>query len=260
MIRRLNQIKNELSRLYERKNTIFNKNEFLSRNDEVLLVANGPSLRDFNFDILRAMPAFAANKIYLLYNNFKWRPDIIFVEDPLVAEQNKKYLNKLEQKLFVRKDLSDLICNKNIYEFNSILEYFGTPRFSFDASRRVYWASSVVYVMLQFAFFFGFKRINIIGLDFSFDTTNLQLFKKTYKQNEKQNYYTSKGEVNHFSENYRSPGEKWNFPNLDIQKKGFDLVARIANDFGVEIVNYTPQTQLTSFEVGDPSKLYFYEH
>lgn len=205
------------------------------------------------------MPAFAANKIYLVYNDFIWRPDLIFVEDRLVAEQNAEKLAKLEQKLFVRKELTKLIPNKNLSQFNDIIEYFGTPRFSLDASKRVYWASSVVYVMLQFAFYFGFRRINIVGLDFSFDTSDLKVAKVTSDYTGEQNYYVSNGEQNHFTQGYRKPGEKWNLPNLDVQKRGFDLVAKIADDVGVKIVNYTPKTQLTSFEVRDPAELYIDE-
>ena len=64
---------------------------------------------------------------------------------------------------------------------------------------------------------------------------------------------------NSFTQGYRKPGEKWNLPNLDVQKRGFDLVAKIADDVGVKIVNYTPKTQLTSFEVRDPAELYIDE-
>ena len=49
-----------------------------------LVVANGPSLKAKDLDLLSEIPSIASNKITLLYPHTKWRPKLFTVADPLL--------------------------------------------------------------------------------------------------------------------------------------------------------------------------------
>ncbi len=58
------------------------------KNKRAFILGNGPSLKLEDIEKLDSEITFAANKIYLLFNETKWRPTYYFVEDDLVFRQN----------------------------------------------------------------------------------------------------------------------------------------------------------------------------
>jgi 6-hydroxymethylpterin diphosphokinase MptE-like len=214
------------------------------------IVGNGPSLRIEDLDLLVDEITFAANKIYLSYESTAWRPKYYFVEDTLVLKQNWDTINKLGGCRFfprVAKEWAPEIRGGIYYEFNSepVTEDF--PSFGDDPLTGFFWGSTVVYSMLQFAFYMGCNPIYLIGVDFSFNlpgkpADGIEL--------------ECEGEINHFHPDYRKVGEKWNVPNLNLQEKTFLRVKGTAEDRGISVYNATRGGKLEVFSRTDFSQLF----
>ncbi len=207
------------------------------------ILGNGPSLNIKDLDLLSDDLTFAANKIYLSFPEQSWRPTYYFVEDNLVLRQNWDVIEGLSgfPKFFPIEALKFTPKSERglYYEFvcEPMSENF--PSFGFDPLAGFYWGSTVIYSMLQFAFYMGCNPIYIAGVDFNFD-----LPQKPANGIELE----CEGEVNHFHPEYRKIGEKWNVPNLDIQAKSFTKAKAIASEHGINIYNATRGGKLEVFD------------
>ena len=75
-------------------------------------------------------------------------------------------------------------------------------------------------MMLQFAFFLGVKEVYILGLDYNYGKLN-KFFKPGKIKITKENYNLVK--ECHFDENYYKIGDHMGVPNLEDQKKAFQI-------------------------------------
>lgn len=215
--------------------------------ERIFLIGNGPSLDIKDLDLLKNEITFASNKIYLAYSKTSWRPTYYLVEDDLVYNQNYNEINNLKGslKLFPQYSLS---WNKRVEDalyFN--LRYLPDdkefPSFNPDPITGMYWGSTVIYTMIQWAVYLGCKEIYLLGVDFSFKEP------KSYVINDdKRKDLICEGEVNHFHKDYRKIGEKWNLPNLDVQKQSFFKAKKCTKNLKISIFNTSRETKLNIFE------------
>ncbi len=208
------------------------------------VIGNGPSLCIADLEKLKDYLTFGANKIYLAFAESSFRPSYYFVEDNLVLQQNWQQINALRDvpKFHPKKGLEWAPRINSSYYYDFYWEDPKSPSFPSFGTNPVcgfYWGSTVIYSMIQFAFYMGCNPIILIGVDFSFD-----LPKTPAKGIE----LKSEGEKNHFHPDYRKPGEKWNIPNLDIQLKTFQKVAAWASMNGVQVFNATRGGKLEVFD------------
>lgn len=212
----------------------------------IFLIGNGPSLDIKDLDLLKNEITFASNKIYLAYSKTSWRPTYYLVEDDLVYNQNYNEINNLKDslKLFPQYSLS---WNKRVEDalyFN--LRYLPDdkdfPSFNPNPITGMYWGSTVIYTMIQWAIYLGCKEIYLLGVDFSFTEP------KSYVINDdKRKDLICEGEVNHFHKDYRKVGEKWNLPNLDVQKESFLKAKDFCKEANITIINLSKNTKLNVF-------------
>ncbi len=212
--------------IYELKN--------IHKGKRIFILGNGPSLNINDINLLKNEITFAANKIYLLFNNTKWRPTYYCVEDDLVMKQNFKEINNLQSsiKLFPADMLAYSPRIKNGLYYNFIQKRnTSIPLVSNNAMYGIYWGGTVVYSMVQLALYMGASEIFILGVDFTFNIP------KNHDEEKKE--IISEGEINHFHKDYRKKGEKWNYPNLKMQKKAFKALRDYSDTKNVKIYNAT---------------------
>jgi hypothetical protein len=216
------------------------------RDSPCFVIGNGPSLLLSDLTAIHNSKAvsMAANKVYLAFADTDFRPNYYFVEDDLVLMQNYKKINELFgfSKLHPRKALEwcPRISNSSYYQF--FWESPESPCFPTIGKSPLsgfYWGSTVVFSMLQFAFYMRCNPIYLVGVDFSFDLP---------KAEPKGIQLTAEGESNHFHPDYRPVGEKWNIPNLDVQLKTFAKVRAYAQNAGIDIYNATRGGRLEVFD------------
>lgn len=208
------------------------------------IIGNGPSLTPSDLDLLKDEITFAANKIYLLYDQTIWRPTYYGVEDDLVLSQNFQEICQLKgpEKFLPINMLG--YCPKvddALYlNFRQESFYPDIPKVSNDAMKGLFWGSTIVYTLAQLAMFMGIKELYFIGMDFSFYVPEECI--------NSEKVIVSTGEVNHFCKDYRKPGEKWSVPNTHLQQKAFEALRQFGEKNGVQIFNATRGGKLEALE------------
>lgn len=220
------------------------RNRYLGQRCFVL--GNGPSLTIADLELLRDEVTFAANKIYLAFNETNWRPTFYSVEDLLVAKNNTSEILSVEgcTKIFPSHMLPLLPRQANhIYTRWLPPADNQSPfrEFSTDLVKGVCWGSTITYSMLQMAVHMGFREIHILGLDHSY----------VEPATKKDGALVSEGERNHFHPDYRKPGEKWHYPVLDRLENSYRFAKAYCDSIGVSVYNTSRFSKLEAFPRAD---------
>ena len=213
-----------------------------------VIVGNGPSLAISDLERLGDAVTFASNKIYLAFEQTSWRPDYYSVEDSLVIQNNRERIAALTGTIKIFPD------NMRLFGYHSADTVFAPfigpksfddplsdpdfPGFSDDLQVGLCWGSTIVYSQIQIALFLGCTEIVLIGLDHSYQLPSVR----------RDQYYLHEGEQNHFHPEYRTMGEKWNQPNLEVLEVSYARARDACAARGVRVLNASRQSALDIFE------------
>ena len=115
------------------------------------------------------------------------------------------------------------------------------PKFSVDASQRVYSGQSVTTINLQLAYYFGFTEVVLIGMDFSYTIPDDAQIEG--------NHITSMGDdPNHFHPDYFGKGKVWKDPKLDRVLANYQLAKLMFEADDRRIINATVGGKLDLFD------------
>jgi hypothetical protein len=212
-------------------------------------VGNGPSLNNCNLLHLENEYTFGVNSIFLK-NDFI--PSFYAVEDAHVIADNLERINSYKPRImkFFPRNYKNLIkrnSNTCFYNMNigHGLDYgpnYCIPRFSGDASKRIYSGQSVALSCLQLAFHMGFERVYLVGVDFNYDIPKNSI-------SESDGVILSQDDdLNHFSKECLGPGKRWFEPHLDRQERMYNLSKMVFEAYGRKIFNATVGGKLEVFE------------
>lgn len=215
----------EDSNLYKYKN--------LHQDQRCVIIGNGPSLNKTNLKLLENEITFGLNKIYLLFPKLSFRPTYIVSYIPDVIEQClEEYLN-LRIPLFVSQAGKKILRNRKHETC-----YFGKHKqfvFSLNPAQEICVGHTVTYVTLQLAYYMGFKKVILIGMDHNFN----------YDGPSDKWHTINKGvRGRHFDDNYFSSGQTWQSPNLKISEAHYAFARAVFEKDGREIINSTVDTKL----------------
>ena len=153
-------------------NAVF-KNAFFGKS--CIIVCNGPSLTITDLERIndKKIITFGCNKISKLLANTNWCPDFYCVCDPKLVINNKNDIMDIVAKTKASFFPLDMMVEEqypNIHYFSRVpFQFFGNkPRFSNNLCAKLHEGGTVTYFMLQIAAYMGFKKIYLIGCDFSF--------------------------------------------------------------------------------------------
>ncbi|MBT8154530.1 DUF115 domain-containing protein [Epibacterium ulvae] len=221
-----------------------------------VVVGNGPSLRPSDLERLRDVVTFGSNKIFLAYDDTDWRPNYYSVEDHLVLMNNRDRIAALSGsiKLFPASTRNfDYHAGDTIFapflppkSFEDPLSDPEFPHFSHDLSQGIAWGSTITYSQIQMAAFMGCAEIILIGVDHSYRLPSQK----------RGNQYIYEGEQNHFHPDYRSPGEAWHQPNLDVLERSYAKARDVCAARGIRIMNASRQSKLDVFERADFDQMF----
>jgi len=203
-------------------------------NPECVIMGNGPSLNDVwlpNFDC----PTFGTNRIYLK----DYTPDFYVAVNPLVIEQfideimripTIKFLARtpFTEERFSDKDEDVILLDTTL---NSAI--FASPE------GPIWEGHTVTYVCLQLAYYMGFKRVYLVGLDHDYGeqiAPNLSIV-----ANGPDRY--------HFDENYFSGGVRWHTPDLSKSELAYSLAKAAFEKNGRSITNCSSRTKCPVFPI-----------
>jgi len=201
-----------------------------------LIIGNGPSLKDMPISFLKSYPSFGSNRIYLLDG---FTPDYYACVNPLVIEQFCSEINDMPAR-------AKFIAMTNGLHFtieNSFgVKSSGMPIFSFWPDKWIYEGHTVTYVLMQLAYYMGFKRALLVGVDhrFTYEGAPNELKKAKWEI-----------DPNHFCGQYFSSGTKWNNPDLEASEHAYRMAKISFENNNREIINLTPNSALDIFKKED---------
>lgn len=222
------------------------------------LIGNGPSLRIDDLDRLKNEITFACNKIYLAFDQTDWRPSYYGAEDVLIFRNPETWraVRSFTGSVKFFPTYADTIVPRvpeAIY-FPHVWEdaYPDPPSFSTDATRCVYSGNTVMYLMLQFAYFMGIQELYILGADF-----NYQMPREVVATHRGDPWMSRVGtERNYFHPDYHKPGELTGSPHLARQETAFRAAKTAYDTAGRRILNATRGGRLEVFPRVDLDALF----
>jgi hypothetical protein len=219
-----------------------------------VVIGNGPSLTISDLEKLGNAVTFASNKIYLIFDQVKWRPTVYTVCDALLAEDNKAAIlsadfskSHIIHHSVVRPQLKSQ-RGSLFYKYSGNIAHWapGQPavlknRISDGILEGGY---SVVIEQIQLAYAMGCSEVVLIGVDFFYGGAMVS----TGEKNASGQIVRADGNKNHFHPNYYRPGDRHTVPKLNEQIHAHTFCREAYQSRGLRIVNASRKTALTVLE------------
>ena len=221
-----------------------------------IVIGNGPSLNLIDMDLVSQFPHFAVNSYFLLEDKIKRPPDFYVVEDTAVFKDNFFEIIDFEakQKFFPMIYKEKLLDGRTSEELGNPLFFrmnqgfygrstgtLGYPRFSQDFSQRAYCGQSVTMINLQLAYWMGFERVLLVGMDFSYQIPSDAKVNGNIIVSQSDDH-------NHFDPRYFGAGKTWKDPKLSRVLQNYRLAKEVFETDGRQILNCTVGGALEIFE------------
>jgi len=210
----------------------------LHRGDSCFIIGNGPSLNKMDLSLLKGRHVFGLNKIHLLQERVDLDLSYHVAVNSLVIEQSIREFEALNCPSFLSFGAArELTRGDDHIHMLATDSYFQTPySFYVDPLRPISEGYTVTYVALQLAFYMGFSRVFLIGVDHS--------FKSVGNPNEEQ--VLNGDDQNHFDPRYFS-NMKWHLPDLEASELSYCLARWFFSRAGREIFDATVDGRLQVF-------------
>ena len=211
--------------------------------ERCFVVGNGPSLRKTDLSKLAGEFTIGMNRIYLAFDDYQFRSSCLVSVNDLVLEQCHAEMQT--------QDITKFISWRARKYFKAGPEtlfldtdYTLPEDFNGDATGRLFEGFTVTYVSLQLAYFLGFSKAILIGVDHNFTT-----------KGPANTVVTSQGEdPNHFASNYFGKGFRWQLPDLAGSERAYRMARKAFRADGRQILDATVGGKLDIFPKVD------YEH
>lgn len=206
------------------------------RGERCFIIGNGPSLNKMDLSYLKDEITFGVNKIYLLFDKLGFSTTYYVSINGLVIEQCAADIEKIKCPKFIKWEHRGYFPSAPETIF---LRSRGVPGFYPDPDKEGLWeGGTVTYVNMQLAYFMGFSKVILIGVDHS--------FKNTDSPNK---VVISEGDdTDHFDPDYFGKGFKWQLPDLETSEKAYRLAKEVYESSGRSIVDATQGGKLDIFE------------
>ena len=190
------------------------------------IIGNGPSLKNTDLTLLKKDFTFGLNRIYLLFEQMGFATTYSVSVNRLVIEQCAKDLANMPCPKFISWDGRDLIQFTDDMMF---LHSRSQPTFHTDITQGIWEGSTVTYVAMQVAYYLGFQKVILVGVDHSFAT-----------QGKPHTTVVSQGDdPNHFDPQYFGKGFRWQLPDLETSELAYRIARWQFGLAGREIVDAT---------------------
>jgi hypothetical protein len=220
----------------------------IHKGKRAFIIGNGPSLRETDLTKLKNEFAFGLNRIYLLFPELGFSTTYLVSINDLVIEQCAEEMTALALlKFFAWRSHRHFPARLPIAQLPIFLytTYTG-PRFTRDVRGRVWEGATVTNVALQLAFFMGFEKVILVGVDHNF----------TSKGDANKTVVSTGDDPNHFSPAYFGKGFRWQLPDLETSEIGYTFAREAFRDAGREVLDATVGGKLTVFPKVDYNSLF----
>ena len=245
-IRRLPQVPDAYLHPWRRKSRLrMSQYHNIHKGERCFIIGNGPSLKQTDLTKLKDEYTFGMNRIYLLFPELGFTTKYFVSINDLVIEQCAEEIAALPIPKFIAWH-----SNRHFQRFPDDMVFLYTtytgPRFTKDMTGRIWEGATVTTVALQLAFYMGFEKIILIGVDHNF----------TDKGQANKTVVSTGDDPNHFDPRYFSKGFRWQLPDLDTSEIGYNLARKAYQKAGREVVDATVGGKLTIFPKVDYNSLF----
>lgn len=206
----------------------------MHRGEDCFIIGNGPSLNRMDLKPLKGYHTFGLNKIYLMLDRIDLNLSYHVAVNPLVIEQSAKEFEILSCISF----LSYMTATRFIKPHEHI--YFiltgGSHRFDGNLLKEISEGYTVTYVAMQIAFYMGFRRVFLIGVDHNY----------VFSGNPNEECLLDGKDANHFDPGYFE-NQKWHNPDLEASELSYRLAKFYFNRDGRQIYDATIDGKLSIF-------------
>lgn len=216
----------------------------------LIVMGNGPSLKDVDFSLLNNYDTFGLNAAYRAYERMDWWPTYHGCFDYRVTENHKeKFINLINSKLIKKHFYIKNISNAKNFQFINLLKYGSTDKTnnSIKDFSKFHDNGNSGANACSVGICLGYKRIILLGVDCNYvefvegskrDGPGGLVMEKTPEKN-----------PNYWFDDYQQKGDEYNIPaGLSFHLPTWNMLAYRAAHAGVEIINCSPITNLKCFK------------
>lgn len=203
--------------------------------ERCFIIGNGPSLKNMDLAPLVNEVTFGLNRIYLLFPTLNFKPTYYVAVNKLVIQQcAAEIMARVPSHKFISYDARGWI------DFGPDLTYLYSregPKFYRDITKGIWQGATVTYTALQIAYFMGFKKVILIGVDHRYATSG-----RPHEE------VISRGhDPDHFDDDYFGSGFRWQLPDLAMSECAYRLAKVHFEHAGREILDATTGGRLHVF-------------
>ena len=208
------------------------------RGETCFVLGSGPSLSFSDMDLLKDRWVIGVNKIYLAYPHTRLRPSYHVVADKRIAGEVAPYMQEIECPKFVEEWASEPLS-----AIPGLLVLRPHPeraiKFSNNLLSGTVGGATVLFTALQVAYYLGFSRVVLLGLDFSYAG-----LVPTGEISPSGEVLVTSSIANHFVKDYSSANRVASAPRYEEQRAAFAAAYDAYNKAGRILVNASRQTAL----------------
>ena len=210
----------------------------LHQGESCVIVCNGPSLNRMDLRFLRQHTVIGLNKIHLGLEQFGFEPTYLVAVNPKVVEQAREAIAALPAIRFIGARAAGHLEEGPRTFHVPILSPPVT--FSTDICKGLREGGTVTHAALQIAYYMGFSKVVIIGMDHRF----------TYHGAPHEAHVMEGPDPNHFSPEYFR-GQVWDNPDLARSEASYKVAREVYEAAGRQIVDATLDGACPVFEKAD---------
>ncbi len=212
--------------------------------ERVVLVANGPSLNDMDLSFLQREIVFGMNKIFLGFKQFNFYPRYYVAVNQKVIEQSSDQIKAMNCVKFISRHSEKIVPeNALTYHINTLSP---PTRFCHNISLGVHEGWTVTYAALQIAYYLGFKKVIIIGMDHRYK----------YDGAPNEAHKMDGPDPNHFAPDYFGGGQNWDNPDLAHSEDSYCIARAEYEKDDRQIIDTTIDGACTIFEKADYRQIF----
>ena len=221
----------------------------MDKKNTIVIMGNGPSLKDIDFSLLKDCDTFGLNSAYRAYPRLDWWPTYHGCFDYRVTDNHRQnFIDLIESEKIKKHFYIRDISTKENFQFINLLPYGSTNRMNdseecfssfHDNGNSGANACSVAVSM-------GYKKIILLGVDCNYvefvdgskrDGPGGLVMEKTPDKN-----------PNYWFDDYQQKGDEYNVPDgLKFHMPTWNMFAYRAAHFDVEVINCSPISTLRCF-------------
>lgn len=211
------------------------------------IVANGPSLKKTNLELLNNEITFGLNRIYLNFISSSFRPTYYLAVNELILEQFSHEISDLAMPKFLNwnrrfhfnPDINNIIFLKPKFVVNDFFQQ--------DLTHPMVFGATVTFAAIQLAFYMGFEKVILVGMDHNYVEKGVPNSIE-YRKDEQ--------DESHFDSQYFPKGIKWQLPDLKRSDLDYRIARSVFEIHDREIVDATIDGNCSVFSKVDYLSLF----